>query len=430
MLDDVALATGDPAMLASATQQPRDHAGCRGFVYVMDDGALVPVPCAAFDPRLVTVTDDASYDHGLPPGLYDRRGRILRVYYVSSSDVYRTLGAFVNALQRVASQSTQHFARLCQGGTKAVAFCGRNEGVLVLGEPAAKCSTGGKTEEERGTGGLMKGTVTRVLSGGWYEVAYDHAVLEARVPRSRIHVGNNQGRGGAVVGTSTHNITEGSRVFVSPVQRPPQTPSQTPSQTQTRPPGLHCVSFVTTCPTTGEARFHTLALGKAHVAVAAIELDTPCPPSTHRALRQLFHAHWTASLETFRLGLPDTACHNTVLAARDRRILRSASTLVRRSSMLGRSRTLAQHHLLVAAFHCGTSVLRSTPQRRRGLVCFLRRVYDMVNTADGAPVTAFVDMLHCLVRVNPFARAVLPPAVTPALKDLLDAKVVIDTTTP
>ena len=44
-----------------------------------------------------------------------------------------------------------------------------------------------------GGGGLTKGTVTRVLSGGWYEVAYDHAVLEARVPRSRIHVGRNQG---------------------------------------------------------------------------------------------------------------------------------------------------------------------------------------------------------------------------------------------
>ena len=45
--------------------------------------------------------------------------------------------------------------------------------------------------------------------------------------------------------------------------------------------------------------------------------------------------------------------HNTVLAARDTRILRSASTLLRRSSMLRQGGTLAQHHLLVAAFHCG-----------------------------------------------------------------------------
>ena len=71
MLDDVTLATGDPAMLASATGQrlrkkrrgSRDtfNAGCRGFVYVMDDGALLPVPCASFDARLVSVTDDSNY---------------------------------------------------------------------------------------------------------------------------------------------------------------------------------------------------------------------------------------------------------------------------------------------------------------------------------------------------------------------------------
>ena len=67
MLDDVTLATGDPAMLASATGQrlrsrdTRFNAGCRGFVYVMDDGALLPVPCASFDARLVSVTDDSNY---------------------------------------------------------------------------------------------------------------------------------------------------------------------------------------------------------------------------------------------------------------------------------------------------------------------------------------------------------------------------------
>jgi len=60
---------------------------------------------------------------------------------------------------------------------------------------------------------------------------------------------------------------------------------------------------------------------------------------------------WHNSNILVPLSFPNS--HNTVLAARDTRILRSASTLLRRSSMLRQGGTLAQHHLLVAAFHCG-----------------------------------------------------------------------------
>ena len=98
ILDDVTLATGDPSMLASATEsrsaakrnQRRESANarCRGFVYVMDDGELISVPCDAFDPRLVTLEDDPLQDASLPQGIRDQRGRILRVFYISSSEQY------------------------------------------------------------------------------------------------------------------------------------------------------------------------------------------------------------------------------------------------------------------------------------------------------------------------------------------------------
>ena len=44
--------------------------------------------------------------------------------------------------------------------------------------------------------GIDKGTVTRVISEGWLSCV-DHAAIEARVPRSRIHLppGSSMGRG-------------------------------------------------------------------------------------------------------------------------------------------------------------------------------------------------------------------------------------------
>ena len=112
--------------------------------------------------------------------------------------------------------------------------------------------------------GIDKGTVTRVISEGWFEVAYDHAAIEARVPRSRIHLppGSSMGRGDAITGSTKGIICEGTRVLVSQYGLPISSVSTPKGEYEEKRKSsangagnhggndLHILSLVSTCPST------------------------------------------------------------------------------------------------------------------------------------------------------------------------------------
>ena len=70
-LDNVMLATGDPMTLRAACEarspaqanqrRQLQDSRCRGFVYLLSDGSIESCPCDSFDPRMVTLDDQAGY---------------------------------------------------------------------------------------------------------------------------------------------------------------------------------------------------------------------------------------------------------------------------------------------------------------------------------------------------------------------------------
>ena len=566
VLDDILLATGDSMniravcesrSLAQATQRRRSQdIRCRGFVYLLSDGSIASSPSDHFDSRMVTLEErdnrdlsdaqlekeeadgDANHtkEDPVPIWLKSRRGMVIRIIYVSSSKVFRSLTEFTASLRKSGAATSDKAAleRFCKNGgiaggigageTKVVIFYADGENTDILGSLPARQSSGDRSSKtyvggkgldggesgEQPAFGMDKGTVTKVLGEGWFEVAYDHAIVEARVPRNRIHLppSSKMEVGAAMVGSTKGIISEGARVYVSKAGTTFSTSSSlstssikskeqyTSLRSAANSGGndLHVLSLVTLCPSTGEARLLTFALGKTHIAVAAIEMDEPCPPSTRRAVSCLFRNHWQKNLGIFRTRLIAALTDVRAIQGRNNRRIRSASSLLRRayiSSDMSDSvdmktsqsltmTSISKANLAAAAFHCGALAIRSqtisssrpwarvfesdaslfdseTYSRERTMLEFARRIFlqtaaaftssvseaaaeqvslrqpqsskgdtKFYESTETVPISPFVQALQVLVSSNPFARAVLPPALgNGQLEDMLDGRVVL-----
>ena len=433
-LDEASIASEKPDELLHRALQLESKTGCKGFVYLWDDGSMECVDAPRFIEGMVAQRELAYIEECDPlvrPGLrkiYRSRQNLMRVFYVVSHE-YPSLNVFLEALLKSGNALRSHtsLARFCtRPHATIIPFYRSNDGPdqnlklpkSVVNVKTVATHTMPKTAKF--------GTVTQILNDGkWYEIAYDHAQIESRVPRSRIQLTAAHDRRSAALGERAGGVVVGSRVIVMPGGGASTVASPSEEDADGSPAadlvGEIEVLAMLVKDQKGGCTLQCFGIGRAEIPVPAKQFDDELPQSLLDGVEREYKYHWAMSLAQYRARNPIVRNAIRMQIESEATLLSQVAAFLRRVSLdESVSDNLEQRRLL-----CEASLITAMRSPKRSVhaisacvIAVLRVVFSKVSSGRGSNVMFVNDVVHMIEQRCAMSRlqeAVIGP-ILPALR--------------